>query len=452
MRELTAEIARWAARLRYDDIDAGVRAKARLLLLDHLGCVLAGSVTAPAAAARSAMGATTSGFQPSESCGTAVSSFLNGLAAHSIEMDDTHLASSLHPGACVLPAALSIAEMNNLHGEQLLTAMVTGYEGACRIGMAAHPKRLYDRGFHPTGVCGVFGAALAVAKLLELDKDKTLNALGIASSQASGVMEFLNDGSWTKPLHAGWAAESGLTAAMLAASGYQGAKKALEGRYGFLQSFASQTRVDNLDLSGQAIADVALKPHACCRYSQGAIDLAIEISANEGPPQEKIERIDVETVSAAIPIVAEPRVRKVRPASVVDAQFSLPYSIAVAFVTGRAFLAQYSNKALTDERVLALADKVHCHPSTEFDQVYPAIWPTRLTFTLTDGTLLQKRTDHARGDSNNALSRDEVKDKFRSLVRDHVRPAAVDEMIAAVLGFDSNPVREITRFLTRHDV
>ena len=193
----------------------------------------------------------------------------NGTAFHSIEMDDVNNEASLHPGVVAFPTALSMADLAHVSGKDFIAAVVAGYDVIVRLGRALQPAEHYGRGFHPTGTCGAFGAAVVAGRLLGLQGDDFIHALGIAGSQTAGSMEFLAQGAWTKRLHPGWASHSGSWAALLARSGYTGPTTILEGRDGFLQAYSGNPDMSLVlqDLGDEyLITRTAIKPHACCRY------------------------------------------------------------------------------------------------------------------------------------------------------------------------------------------
>src|SRR5262249_28625643 len=254
---------------------------------------------------------------------------------------------SVRLGAAVFPAALAAAQLAGASGQALLRAAVGGYEVAARLAMALQPAEHYARGFHPTGTCGAFGAAAASGMLFGLDADGLCRALGIAGSQASGSMEFLADGAWTKRLHPGWSASAGLHAAALAAGGFRAPATILEGRFGFLHAYSGAALTASLAPSGAfEIMRTGVKPHACCRYLQAPIDAALALRAAHGIEPESVERVDVGLVAAAFPIVCEPALQKRRPRSVVDEQFSLPFGIAVALARGAASPTEFVRETL----------------------------------------------------------------------------------------------------------
>src|ERR1700675_725178 len=238
-------LGEWAARLRVEDIPAAVRDNAALRVLDTIGCALAGAQEEHAPSVL-ALASRWGGPGLCTIWGTPLTvappqaALANGALAHGLDFDDTHADSVCHASAVLVPAVLALAESEGLSGRDALTALVAGYEAMIRIGMAA-PGRFHERGWHATAVCGGFGAALAAGKSLGLDADRLTAALGIAASMASGVMEFLEDGSWVKRLHPGWAAQSGIQAAALAGEGFTGPATALEGRLGFYHAALGET-------------------------------------------------------------------------------------------------------------------------------------------------------------------------------------------------------------------
>ena len=364
----------------------------------------------------------------------------NGAAAHALEMDDTHQGGSIHLGATVFSAALAAAETAGASGTATLRAAVAGYEVAARLARALDPAAHYRRGFHPTGTCGVFGAAAAVGALLGLDPSALTVALGIAGSQAAGSMEFLADGAWTKRLHPGWAASGGLHAAALAAEGFRAPATILEGRFGILRAYSDGADpAPLLAPDGYAILATSIKPYACCRYIQGPIDATLALRAAHGIIPPAVARIEVGVLASAFPIVCEPDSIKRRPASVVDAQFSLPFGVAVALVRGAASPAEFTPDVLADPSVRALTDRVVGTRDPALDAVYPSAWPSWVRITLHDGRQLAARVDHPRGDPQNFPTPGELDAKFRRLAARALSPAEVERLATAIDAFPDAP-------------
>jgi 2-methylcitrate dehydratase PrpD len=223
-----------------------------------------------------------------------------------------------------------------------------------RLGFTLDPAVHYARGFHPTGTCGTMGSAVTAAKILKLDREGMTNALGISGSQAAASMEFLADGAFTKRLHPGWAAHSGIVAALLAAEGFTGPASILEGKHGFFHAYsggAVPSRLLEAWGSPYKVMRTSIKPHSCCRYKQGPIDGILEIMRQHRLKASDVQEVKLGILKAGFPIVAEPRELKVNPKSVVDAQFSMPFGAAAALLYGRASLNEYTPEKLKSRDV-----------------------------------------------------------------------------------------------------
>src|SRR5581483_9441487 len=279
---LARRLADEVAALRTASLDSVVIARANDFLRDYIGVTLGGAGEDSSAAIRTGL-ATLGTTGAATVLGTTDrlapphAALANGAAAHALEMDDTHQGGSIHLGTTMFPAALAAAELVPATGDRVLRAVVAGYEVAARLAMALGPAAHYGRGFHPTGTCGAFGAAVAAGVVLGLDRAGLAAALGIAGSQTAGSMEFLADGAWTKRLHPGWAASAGLHAAALAAAGFRGPATIVEGRFGFLRAYSdAATALAAQD--GFELLRTSVKPHACCRYMQGPIDATLALA------------------------------------------------------------------------------------------------------------------------------------------------------------------------------
>lgn len=452
MAGATEALALWVARLGPADPPPAVRAAAGRLLLDWTGNAIGGArgpssgAMARFADATAPGGIATAVGRP-EGLHPAWAALVNGQSAHVLECDDTDQASSSHPGAAVWAAVLAAAEERDATLGEAITAAIAGYEVVGRLGEALGPAEHYARGFHPTGTCGALGCAAAVARLAGLDPTATRDALGIASSQAAGSMEFLADGAWTKRLHPGWAAHAGLVAAGLAAAGFTGPSTAIEGRNGFLASHSAAPRPALVDAGlGESwvVARTSIKAHACCRYEQAPIDGLLQLVAEHrfGPPD--VERIRIGMLAAGWDIVAEPRARKIAPGSVVDAQFSMPFGAAVALVRGRASVHEHSGELLRDPAILRAMALVECVRDPALDAHYPRRWPAWTEVELRDGRVLRAAVDHPRGDPENPLSDTDLAAKFRDLAGEALPAARLDRLLAALADPDpAMPAREL---------
>jgi len=356
---LAARLAAFAVALRYDDLPPAVLASVRLRVLDILGIALAAStqefapsVLAPLEAWGGRGDCTVVGAKVTAPAPLAA--LVNGTLAHGLDFDDTHAGSITHASAVVLPAALAVGEAQGADGRAVLTAAVAGYETITRLGMAA-PGAFHARGWHATAVCGPFAAALVAGRLTGLDAGRLTAALGLAGSVASGVQEFLEDGSWSKRLHAGWAGHGGVVAAELARNGFTGPATILEGRFGLYRTFLGvDPDVRPFETLGREweTLRVGFKPYPCCHYLHAFLDCALALRREPGFDVAQIEAVECLVPAGEVPIVCEPRAAKLRPRTTYDAQFSLPFTVAAALSDGQVGLDTF-----TPERWLGEAAK-----------------------------------------------------------------------------------------------
>ncbi|HEY0580587.1 MAG TPA: MmgE/PrpD family protein, partial [Chloroflexota bacterium] len=324
-RTAAASLADFCQHLRWHELPAEVQDRTRELLLDLLGVALAGSrqpSSPPAAQAALQLGGSggASVIGSGRQTSAVFAALANGTAAHAVELDDVTTESSLHPGVAVIPAALALAEELEAAPKTLFEAIVVGYEVTMRVGNALNPASAYARGFHPTGVAGVFGATMAAGRLLGLDAEALTRALGIAGTMASGSLEYLADGAWTKRLNAGWAGHAGITAARLAQAGFTGPATVFEGRLGVLHAYTDEPLADRLlaDLGEPLqVLRVSIKPYACCRYNHGLIDGVLELTRTQAFAAEDVDRVRLGVLSGGALLVADPIEQKRTPQSVV---------------------------------------------------------------------------------------------------------------------------------------
>ena len=421
---LTRHLAEFCTRLKYDTLPTEVVDRAKYFFLDYLGVAVRGSLSDSSqplyrlANSLAAAGRGTVLGRP-EKVDFPYAALANGTSAHSLELDDTHQAGSIHLGVSVFSAALAVAEQVGASGKDFLTASVVGFEVAARLAMALKPTQHYGRGFHPTATCGTFGAAVSAARLLSLSEAQLLSAFGIAGSQTAGSMEFLAEGAWTKRFHPGWAAFSGIHAALLAKEGFIGPSTILEGRDGFLKAYGVQPDPRQISEElGQTfqILYTAVKPHACCRYTQAPIDAVLNIVQEHDVKPEHVEQVTIGMLETGIPVICEPVARKYRPTNVVEAQFSLPFGVAVALLKRRAGLDEFSEAMLEDAALVALMSKVGYERDPELEKHYPQEWPAWARVSLTNGQEVCAQVRFPKGDPENPLSWDELGVKYADLV------------------------------------
>jgi 2-methylcitrate dehydratase PrpD len=345
--------------------------------------------------------------------GAAGAAFVNGTAAHGEDFDDTFEGGPVHAGAVVMPAVLAACERNGPDGQAALRGIAVGVETLCRLSLVA-PKAVHKAGFHPTAVFGAMGAAAGVAAALGLERRRIVDALGIAGSMASGIIEYLAEGAWTKRMHAGWAAQSGLRAALLARAGFTGPRTVFEGTHGLFHGFAHTTagNYDALlgDFGARWVTEtLAFKPYPCGTMTHPYIDCARRL-ASRGIKPDDVHEIVCEVGEGTVHRLWEPLAAKQRPANGYGAKFSQPYCIAAAFVRGNVGLGDFTDAAVQEDRVIALAAKVRYR--IDPDNPYPNAFTGHVRATLNDGRVVEERQPHFRGGANEPLSRADIEDKF----------------------------------------
>ncbi len=445
---LTADLATFCATLRSENLPSAVHDRVRYLLLDHLGVTLRGSLLPSSLAAYQMVGAMDMGttqkgtiFGRPEFAEAAWAAFANGVAAHGLEMDDVENRSSLHPGVVVFPAALALSEQLGSSPADFYAAVVAGYEATLRVGAALNPASAYERGFHPTAICGTFGAAAASARLLGLTPQQTNMAFGIAGSMAAGSMAYLHDGAWTKRLHPGWASHAGISAARLAAVGFVGPSAIFEGPYGFLHAYSSASDITQLARQADntyAIMDVSIKPYACCRYMHGPIDCLLHIQREHQPDPQHIAHVRCGVLTGGRGLIADPIGQKRQPENVVDAQFSMPFGAAIALLSGQAGLSVFTEAWLHHPTVRALMQTVECSSSPDLDDYYPAEWRASAEVQMDDGQTYHATVRYPLGDPHNPLNWQQLEARFSELVAPVIPDAEKRQaIIERVKGLDS---------------
>jgi len=338
---------------------------------------------------------------------------VNGTAAHGEDFDDTFEGGPVHAGAVVVPAALAACEREGLGGDRLLLGIAVGAELMCRLSLVA-PKATHKAGFHPTAVFGALAAAGSVSAALRLPAHAITSALGIAGSMASGLIEYLAEGTSTKRMHAGWAAQSGVRAALMARAGFDGPRTVLEGTHGVYRAFAPSTTPDFdpvlRDLGRSWVMEqIAFKPYACGTMTQPFVDCAIELAAS-GVGADDVKEIACNVGEGTVHRLWEPLAIKHRPPTPYAAKFSTPFCMAVAFFDGRAGFAQFTDARVGDPHVLSLASKIRF--IIDPDDEYPRNFSGHLRAVLTDGSVREIRQPHMRGGVHAPLSEAELEAKF----------------------------------------
>ncbi len=338
--------------------------------------------------------------------------FVNGTAAHGEDFDDTFEGGPVHAGAVIVPAVLAACERHRPEGAAALIGIAVGTEVMCRLSLVT-PKLVHKAGFHPTAIFGAMGAAAGVGAALGLNAKQLVDAFGIAGSFAGGIIEYLAEGAWTKRLHPGWAAQSGLRAALLAREGFFGPRTVFEGVHGLFHGFAHTTEGNYaaLDDFGKrwVTETLAFKPYPCGTMAHPYIDCARRL-ADEGIKPSDVKEMVCEVAEGTVHRLWEPLAAKQKPPNGYAAKFATPFLLATGFVKGGVGLDAFTDKAVKEKDVLALAAKVKYVIDPK--NPYPNAFTGHIRATLNDGRVVEERQPHFRGGANEPLTRADIEEKF----------------------------------------
>ena len=465
-KPIAQQLAEIGVALKYEDIDRRTIDNAKIFMLDCIGTMLSGrqtesakSITAAAAAVGGTEDCTVAG-RP-ERTNVMFAALINGTSGHSQDYDDDHREGIQHSSVAVLPAVLALGEKHKKSGKDVLVAYIFGSDVTIRAGEAFLGYTFYGI-WHPTGTCGVFGAAAGASKVLGLNVRQTTYALGVAGSESAGIGEFNEVGAWTKRFHAGRSAMGGVLAAYMGQNYFFGPPTVFEGRHGFFRAFsfkgsAEDPRPDGIyDLSKLTdnfgkkweMADISIKLHSCCRFSNNYCDCAIDIH-NQGVDVTQIESIHADCNQFAINNVCAPEEMKRHPKNIVNAQFSLPYVIAVGLIKGKVLPESFTEESITDPAANALCDKTTWSLDKEFEAVYPAYYPARVTVKTKDGKTYVGEVKYPKGDPENPATKEEVIEKFLANASDSIGSVNARKIIDTVFAIeeldDISKLMELTR-------
>ena len=423
-----ARLAAFAAAFRADPAQAPLD-DARQRLLDTIGISVPALGTGPAEIVHN-LARAWGGHAQSTALGLAekvpapTAALVNGTLGHALDFDDTHVPSILHPSASVVPAALAAAEACGASGRELLAAIAVGNEICIRLGNAGYDPAInnsvfFERGLHATSICGALGSAAAAATVMGLPEDQIAHAMGIAASMGAGLLEANRAGGSVKRMHCGWAAHSGVVAAQSAAAGLTGPPTVLEGRFGFFHAYCGETYDEAALLDGLgevwATGDCFVKPYPTNVFTHSGIDAALALRA-KGLTPEQIESVEIGVPSPVLRTIAQPREAKVRPESGYHAQFSGPFTFAIALGGGGGlgvYLDDFTDAQVADPVLLDLASRITHVGDPRCDEIFPSHFPSIVRVTLKDGTELVEEVLTTRGTSERPLSDEEIMLKFR---------------------------------------
>ncbi len=423
MTEVTRELARWVVGSKFDAIPASVRQSGVRSMLNWMGCAVGGSrhetIDIAIRALKPFSGpAQASILGRSEKFDVLNAALINGMASHVFDFDDTHLKTIIHPAGPVASAIVAMAEHRPVSGAELLHAFILGVEVECRIGNSVYPAH-YDIGWHITGTAGVFGAAAAIGKMLGLDEQRMIWALGIAGTQSSGFREMF--GTMCKSFHPGAAARNGIAAALLAEQGFTSSNRVIEAPRGFAHVMSVSRNFDEITRDLGKVWETALnsyKPFACGIVIHPSIDGCIQLRNEHGVKAEDIARIDLRVDPLVLELTG-----KRTPQTGLEGKFSVYHSCAAAIIHGAAGEKEYSDAVVRDARIIALRDKVNAVAQDDIaeDEAY-------LTVTLNDGRVLNKHVEHAIGSLERPMDDKALVAKFDDLARDVLPVAKADAL------------------------
>jgi 2-methylcitrate dehydratase PrpD len=431
----TKQLAEYVVGARYDALPEKTVAATMVAFLDWAGCAVAGGQSPSAQAAANVVrdeGATGNAlvFADGSRSSAHWAAFANGLASHTIELDDVHMESIIHGGVCVAPAALAVAEQLGADGHRLTESLLVGFDVTYRVG-AAIAKTHYER-FHATGTVGTLGAAAAAAKLMGLSVEQTQWALGNAGSQAAALWQYLKVGDDTKVLHPGKAAMNGVLAASLARHGFTGSVDIIEGERGFVKTMADSVDWDVM-LGGLGrdfrVEENGYKIHSCCRHGHVSIDQAIRLAEQHDIKPEQVKRVVVALNSNSKKTLNDPN-----PPSPYKAKFSIHYMMAMSFLYRRASLGEFSPERLADPKVRTFMQRVEVVENPEFTRTFPKLWTAEVTVELADGRVLKGRADMPEGDPVNPVAQARLEQKCLDLMTPVLGPAKAKATLQRLVG------------------
>ena len=434
------DLARFVSELKYDNLPPEVIARVKDLILDQVGIMLACS-TLPWSKViydyvrdwgDNKQESTIAHYGDRTKAENAV--FVNSSFGHGFEIDDHYLPGQSHPGCIVVPSAIAMAEREHGTGKDLILAVAAGYEVMGRINKAIAPSCLI-RGFHaPTSISGPFAAAAVAGKILDFEPELMLNALSIAGSHASGVIEYDQTGGSVKRMHAGMASHGGLRAALVAQKGLTGPPTILEGRHGFCQAFADEYNLneitDNLGRDFRVVLGAGFKAYCSCGAMHSGLDAMRNLVARHGIKADDVAEVVLGSNTQTISHI------NATPTDITSSQFSAPFGIALTLVRGGNGFNDYTEETLRNRHILDLAGKVRLEVDDEIQSEYPAKRGTRVTVRLKSGATYKEKVDYCKGLPQNPMTRQEFEDKFRGLASVVADNDRTDGILDTVYGLD----------------
>ncbi len=438
---LSAELALWASCLKFEDLPPDVVEATKLRVLDVIGLALAGAETRFGRSVRAAAAA----ISPPGPChvlgfgdrlGVTAAAFANAALAQGLEFDDTHNESIVHMSSPAVAAALALSEIGPVSGREFVTAVALANEISCRVGSVSSGE-LHRRGFHPTGLFAPFGVAYLAGRLLGLDAPAMTHAAGVVGSFSSGILQCWVDGTESKFLHSGWAAQSGIAAAFLARSGATGPAQVFEGRFGLFASHVQDADAHrdfgriHRDLGAEwESRNSSFKPFSAAHVIHPYIDAILRLRSRYAIEPGQVREVDCPVANFIVNIVCEPVAEKFAPASDAHGRVSLQYTLAEALCTGQLGKNAYREENRRNPEILALARKVRYHVDPGYPG--PGRFKGAVKVTLNDGRVFEEVEEYNRGSAENPMSYRDLRAKFDENAQEFLPPEARDRVAEAI--------------------
>jgi 2-methylcitrate dehydratase PrpD len=423
-KQVSQVIAEFLVKEKYDALPAATVQKAKEYTLDVIGCAVGASKETQVNILTEVLEAEGRGnprstvFNHGFKTSIMNAALFNGTMGHTFDYDDDHREGTMHPSVAVFPAVFALAEAQKATGKDFIRSFILGLEVMIRCGESLLGKSYYQ-GFHPTSTCGVFGAAAGCGNLLGFDVKRYQYALGLAGSFASGTMAWADSGSWQKPLQAGHPAMLGAFSALLAEKDFIGADTIFDGTNSIIRALSFKDQYDFgriTETLGKKweMVDTSIKVHACCRFSGPVADCALDLY-KQGVRSKDVKKITAKVSDFSIRTLCIPPEKKKKPITHVDAQFSIPWAVAVAICRNKTGINEFKEEVLQDPEMLALADKVTWELDPEAERVYPKAYPATLVAECNNGKTYQAHVDFPKGDPENPATYEDIVTKFHFL-------------------------------------
>ena len=413
---IAENFSEWSFKLKIEDVPTAVLNKIKLIFMDSFGLIYASRNEEYIKTLKTSFtdcgNFTIPGHKEKLNSFDAI--LLNGTAIHGEDFDDTFEGTPVHVGSVMVSSILTATEYYKLKPEQIILGIVTGAELICRLALVS-PMAIHKQGFHPTAILGAFGASIGVSKILENNINQTTSSLGIVGSMASGIIEYLAEGTWTKRMHPGWAGSCGWKSAHLGKTNFKGPRTVLDGNHGLFNTFAHSSIVPNFSKLINKLGsywhtnDLAMKPFACGTMTQPFIDCAIK-ARKKINDYKSIKSISCKVGEGTVHRLWEPLSEKRNPSTPYSAKFSVPFCIAIGIIYGKAGLSQFTEKEVNDEDILKLCSKI----DYEIDPLneYPKNYSGEINITLENGDIISQKQSNLRGGKLFPLNRQDVELKF----------------------------------------